>query len=46
MAIYGTVAMIPVLGDILLYGLFWPLVLLGGIVMTLLIVGLVGYPLM
>ena len=46
MAIYGTIAMIPVIGDILLYGLLWPLVLLGGIVMTLLIVGLIGYPLM
>ena len=46
MALYGLVALIPVLGDIVLYGLFWPLVLLGGFVMAIAIVGLIGYPLM
>jgi hypothetical protein len=43
---YGFVAMIPVVGDQLLYGLGLPLVLVGGLVMAILLVGLVGYPLM
>lgn len=46
LAIYGLVAMIPILGDVVLYGLFFPVVLLGGIAMAILLVGLVGYPLM
>ncbi len=46
MAVYGFVAMIPILGDIVLYGAFLPLVLLGGVVMAILVVGLAGYPLM
>ena len=43
---YGLVAMIPILGDILLYGLGMPLVVLGGVAIGVLLVGLVGYPLM
>lgn len=46
MAVYGFVAMIPFVGDIILYGLLLPLVLLGGVVMAILLVGLAGYPLM
>ena len=46
MAIYGLVALIPILGDVVLYGLGMPLVFLGGIVMAILLVGLIGYPLM
>jgi hypothetical protein len=46
LAIYGLVAMIPILGDVVLYGLFFPVILLGGIAMAVLLVGLVGYPLM
>jgi hypothetical protein len=46
MLLYGLVAMIPILGDIVLYGLGMPLVVLGGIAIGVLLVGLVGYPLM
>ncbi len=46
MALYGMIALIPGIGDIVLYGIGMPLVVLGGIVMAVLLVGLVGYPLM
>lgn len=46
MAVYGMVALIPFVGDVLLYGLGLPLVLLGGVVLAMLLIGLVGYPLM
>lgn len=46
MLLYGLVAMIPILGDLILYGLGMPLVILGGIAIAVLLVGLVGYPLM
>ncbi len=46
LAVYGLVAMIPILGDLILYGLGLPLVLLGGVAIAVLLVGLVGYPLM
>jgi hypothetical protein len=42
---FGLVALIPGIGD-LLYGLLFPLLLLGGLIMAVLLVGLVGYPLM
>ena len=38
--------MIPLLGDILVAGIGWPLVLLAGLVMAVILVGLVGWPLM
>jgi len=44
--VYGFIALIPILGDLLLYGLGMPLVILGGVVMTILLIGLVGYPMM
>ena len=46
MSIYGLVALIPIVGDVFLYGLGLPLVILGGIVMAILLIGLIGYPLM
>ncbi|MGL6096115.1 MAG: hypothetical protein ACRC7O_10005 [Fimbriiglobus sp.] len=46
LSLYGFVAMFWVFGDIVLYGLGMPLVLLGGVVMAILLVGLVGYPMM
>ena len=46
MALYGMVALIPFVGDVILYGLGLPLVLLGGVVLAVLLIGLVGYPLM
>ena len=46
MALYGMVALIPFVGDIVLYGLGLPLVLLGGVVIAVLLIGLIGYPLM
>jgi hypothetical protein len=42
---FGFVALIPILGDVL-YGVLFPLLLLGGLLMAVLLVGLVGYPLM
>lgn len=44
--LYGLVALIPVVGDILLIGLGLPLVILGGSIIAVFLVGLVGYPLM
>ncbi|MBX9581227.1 MAG: hypothetical protein K2X87_13040, partial [Gemmataceae bacterium] len=44
--LYGLVALIPVVGDLLLLGLLLPLVILGGAIMAVFLVGLVGYPLM
>ncbi len=46
MSIYGSLALIPVFGDIVLYGVGFPLIILGGIVMAILLIGLVGYPMM
>ncbi|HEY2785385.1 MAG TPA: hypothetical protein VGJ05_10450 [Fimbriiglobus sp.] len=43
--VFGFVALIPIAGDVL-YGLGFPLLLLGGLIMAVLLVGLVGYPLM
>jgi hypothetical protein len=44
-AVYGFVQMIPVLGDVLTAVLF-PLMLIGGLVMTVLLLGLLGWPMM
>ncbi len=46
MALYGFVALIPILGDVFLYGLGFPLVILGGAFIAFALVGLIGYPLM
>lgn len=46
MFLYGVVALIPFVGDILLYGLLFPLVIIGGVAMAIILLGLVGYPLM
>ncbi len=46
MAIFGLVGMIPYFGDVLVWGLFWPVMLLFGLVMAVALVGLVGWPLM
>jgi hypothetical protein len=46
LGIYGLAGMIPVVGDILIWGLFWPLALLAGIGMAVALVGLVSWPLM
>ena len=46
MSIYGALALIPIFGDIVLYGVGFPLIILGGIVMAILLIGLVGYPMM
>lgn len=46
MAIYGLVALIPIVGDIVLYGLLFPLIIIGGIAIAIILIGLVGYPLM
>jgi len=44
--LFGIVFMIPIVGDLFIAGIGWPLILGAGIVMTILLVGLVGYPLM
>ncbi len=46
LAVYGLIALIPGVGDLVLYGLLFPLIILGGLVMAILFVGLIGYPLM
>lgn len=46
LAVYGMIALIPGVGDLVLYGLLFPLIVLGGLVMAILAVGLVGYPMM
>ncbi len=44
--IYGFFHWIPVVGDVVVDGVFWWLILLAGLVMALVLVGLVGWPLM
>ena len=43
---FGFLHLIPLVGDILVDGVFWPLPMLGGVVMAVILVGLVGWPLM
>lgn len=44
--LYGLVALVPFLGDIVLLGFGLPAVLIGGAIMTVFLIGLVGYPMM
>ena len=44
--LFGIGHMIPWLGDIVVSGLFWPVPLILGLIMTILLVGLVAWPLM
>ena len=44
--VYGILGLIPFIGDIVIYGLGLPIILLGGAAMAVFLVGLVGYPLM
>ncbi len=44
--LYGFVHLIPVFGDIVVDGLLWPLVILAGLVMAVILVGLVSWPMM
>jgi hypothetical protein len=46
LSIYGVVFMIPWVGDIVVAGVGWPLVLLAGLVMAVVLIGLVGWPMM
>lgn len=47
LAIFGTVVgWIPWVGEILFAGLLWPLVIIAGLVMAVVLVGLIGWPLM
>ncbi|MDY3553603.1 hypothetical protein R5W24_002706 [Gemmata sp. JC717] len=43
---YGLLALIPVIGDIVLLGFGLPAVIIGGAIMTVFLIGLVGYPMM
>ena len=44
--LFGIGHMIPIFGDIVVSGLFWPVPLVLGLIMTILLVGLVAWPLM
>ena len=44
--VYGFLSLIPILGDIVLLGLGLPVVIAAGAVMSVFLIGLVGYPLM
>ncbi len=44
--IYGFFHLIPVFGDIVVDGLGWPLVILAGLAMAVILVGLVSWPMM
>jgi hypothetical protein len=46
LVLFGFLELIPIVGDILIAGLLWPLVLVAGCVMAVVLVGLVGWPLM
>lgn len=46
MALYGLVALIPIVGDIVLYGVLFPLIVIGGVAIAIILIGLIGYPLM
>lgn len=44
--LYGLVALIPLIGDIVLLGVGLPVVIAGGALMAVFLIGLVGYPMM
>jgi hypothetical protein len=44
--LYGVLGLIPFIGDLLVFGIGFPVILIGGAVMAVFLVGLVGYPLM
>jgi hypothetical protein len=46
LALYGVLGLIPFIGDIVIFGLGLPIIILGGAVMAVFLIGLVGYPLM
>lgn len=46
LVVYGILGLIPFVGDLIIYGLGLPIILLGGAAMAVFLIGLVGYPLM
>jgi hypothetical protein len=44
--VYGILGLIPFIGDLLIFGVGLPIILLGGAAMAVFLIGLVGYPLM
>jgi len=44
--LYGVLALIPILGDLVFLGIGLPLIIAAGAVMAVFLIGLVGYPLM
>ena len=44
--VYGLIALIPLVGDLVFYGLLFPVILVGGVAMAFVVLGLAGYPLM
>ena len=46
MILFGLLVLIPGFGDIIVAGLFWPVMIMVGLLMAIALVGLVGWPLM
>ncbi len=46
MILYGFPLMIPIFGDIIVAGLFWPIMIVVGLLLAITLVGLVGWPFM
>jgi hypothetical protein len=46
MIVFGLFGMIPIFGDIVVYGILWPIIVLLGLGMTVALIGLVGWPMM
>ena len=46
LAVVAMIGLIPWIGEFLIYGIGFPLQLIGGVVMAILLIGLIGYPMM
>ena len=44
--LYGILGLIPFIGDLFIYGIGLPIIIIGGAAMAVFLIGLVGYPLM
>ena len=46
LAVVAMIGLIPWIGEFLIYGIGFPLQLIGGVIMAILLIGLIGYPMM
>ncbi|HVS37373.1 MAG TPA: hypothetical protein VMS17_17560, partial [Gemmataceae bacterium] len=46
MILYGYPLMIPIFGDVIVGGIFWPLMIVFGLLLAIVLVGLIGWPFM